>query len=60
MKKYYVWYKAAWDTPQRLQIFDNLEDFIDFITITCMNRGYEIVNASTLENSKSEVKEYVK
>lgn len=60
MKKYYVWYKSAWDAPQKLRTFTDLEDFVDFISITCMNRGYEIMNASTVDDGKAEVKEYVK
>lgn len=57
MKKYYVWYTEAWDSPQRLSIFRNLEDFIDFIAITCTDRGYEISNVE-VDNDADDCVEY--
>lgn len=48
-KKYYVWYKEDWDKPQRLAIFRDLEDFIDFIAIICTNRCYDICDVATDE-----------
>lgn len=42
IKKYYVWYYESWDTPKKLAIFRNTEDFLDFVQITCNNRNYEI------------------
>lgn len=54
MKKYYVWYKEEWDEPQRLAIFRELEDFIDFIAITCTNRNYEIYDVAIDEINDDE------
>lgn len=42
MKKFYIWYKEDWSEPQRLAIFRSIEDFVDFIAITCSSRSYDI------------------
>lgn len=46
MKKFYIWYKENWLEPKRLAIFKDLDDFVDFISITCTNRGYEVYDIS--------------
>lgn len=41
-KKYYVWYNEGLFQPQRLAVFYDKEDYIDFIGVTCSNRCYDI------------------
>lgn len=57
MKKYYIWYNEGWGKPQRLATFTDREDCVDFIGITCNNRGYEIedIDAEELDDEDMEI-----